>query len=367
MMRHLLFIAILTVGCSTSKGPGLPLGQDTYLPHASLLSVQMDTSIMNSMAKQIEQQEKHKLYSILVARHGQLVFEKYYNGYTRDTPVDIRSATKSITSLLIGIALDKGVLSDVERPIMDHLRDAYPTVHDKDALTLRHLLTMSAGLDCNDHDRRTRGQEDRMYRSQDWVDYFLSLSSVYPPGDTTRYCTGGVVALGEVIAQASSKSVAAFAEQHLFDPLEIENYQWATFDEGTKVDTGGHLHITPQGMAKVGLLVLQQGRWHNEALVPAAWIQRSTEPQTHVDGNPYGFLWWISMVPYGSKTVKVIMARGNGGQAIFIVPEYDLVAVTTAGYYNSEKARIPFDLFFGAILPAVKELQPYLPGLQGKH
>lgn len=359
-VRYAVLLTVFALGCATVKPPSPPLGQDTYVPRATLHSVQMDSSVINNMARQIAQQKKHKLYGIVVVRHGKLVFEEYYNGHTRDTPVDIRSATKSITSILTGIALDQGAIPHVDRPIMDYLRASYPDIQDKDSLSLRHLLTMQTGLDCNDQDRRTRGQEDRMYRSQDWVRYFLSVPAVSSPGQTFSYCTGGVVALGEVLAQATNSSVTDFADRFLFAPLQIENYQWAVFDNEKKVDTGGHLLITPQGLAKIGMLVLQEGRWNDQQLVSAEWIQQATQPQTYIDDNPYGFLWWISTVPYGDKQVEVIMARGNGGQVIFIVPEYQLTAVTTTGYYNSDKARIPFDLFFQAILPSVQELQPYL-------
>lgn len=362
-MRYTFLLVVFVLGCATTKEPRLPLGQDTYLSHATPLAVQMDTTILNSMARQIAAAEKHKLYGILVARHGKLVFEEYYNGHTRDTPVDIRSATKSITSLLAGIAISQGAISDIDQPIMDYLGAAYPDVDDKDRLSVRDLLTMRTGLDCNDHDRRSRGQEDRMYKSNDWVDYFLAVPALEAPGRTSSYCTGGVVALGEVIAQATNQHMTDFADAVLFAPLQIENYEWATFDNGQKVDTGGHLLITPQGLAKIGQLVLQEGRWNDQQLVPADWIRRSTAQQTQMTGNPYGFLWWITMAPYGDKTVKVIMARGNGGQAIFIVPEYDLVTVTTTGYFNSDKARIPFELFFQTILPSVQELQAHLPSL----
>lgn len=362
MIKVLLLALLLNTPTAFGKGLPKPFGQDAPLPTASAESVGLDPAILDAVEQQIAAKKRHKLHSFLVLRHGQLAFEGYYNGYTRDTPHDLRSATKSITSLLTGSAIEQGLLAGVDAPLMDSLGDAYPQVDLPDAIRLRHLLTMSSGLDCHDRDRKTRGQEDRMYRSKDWVEYFLSLSAVHPPGQTTRYCTGGVVALGEAISSEVRRrnlgaDVADFAASTLFGPLGITNYQWARFDEGTKVDTGGHLLLTPQGMIKIGQLVLQGGRWEDRQLISEEWIRHSTREHTRSDGTPYGFLWWLNTVPYGALDVDVIMARGNGGQVIFIVPQFDLVGAATTGYYNSDKAGIVDKLFFKAILPSIEEVR----------
>ncbi|MEM1095664.1 MAG: serine hydrolase [Bacteroidota bacterium] len=355
-MRLLLLALILsTAGCASTAMPE-PFGTDTPLPATTLTAARLDTAVIGSMARQIDAQALD-LHSLLILRGGKLAFEAYYNGYTRHTPHDIRSATKSITSLLTGIAIDQGALGSVDEPLMEHLGAGYPDITDKDDLTLRHLLTMSSGLDCHDRDRTTRGQEDRMYRSKDWVRYFLSLNRTYAPADTTLYCTGGVVALGAAIAAATDQDVAAFADAVLFAPLGIENYQWERFDDGRQVDTGGHLWITPQGLAKIGQLVLQEGTWEDRQLISPAWIAESTKQHTTSDGQRYGYLWWRYHIPYGNTTVEVVNATGNGGQNIFIVPAYDLVVVTTAGYYNSDKAGIPHELMFRGILLAIPEIQ----------
>ena len=195
---------------------------DKPLPTGSMESVGLDSLLLYSVSERLKEENDHKVHSILVARNGVLVFEAYFKGHTRQNPHDLRSATKSITSLLTGIAIDQGILKSVEDPMMDYLSASYPEISDKNDIQLRHLLTMQSGLDCHDSDRKTRGQEDRMYRSRDWVAYFLSLSSTYAPGDSTRYCTGGVVALGEAIAVAADKDFAAFADEMLFAPLGIK-------------------------------------------------------------------------------------------------------------------------------------------------
>ncbi len=361
-MLRLLLPLLLLAGCSSANRVLAPLGEDEPLPTVTPEAVGLDAWYLENAARQLaEREDDHEVHSMLVVRGGRLAFERYYNGHGRDNPHDLRSATKSITSLLTGIAFERGALADTDTPLMYILGDNYPEVKNKGDLTLRHLLTMSSGLDCDDGDRRTRGQEDRMYRSTDWVDYFLSLDRTFAPGDSTRYCTGGVIALGEAIAQSTSQDIATFADETLFRPLGIRNYEWARFDGGRKVDTGGHLLLTPQGMAKIGLLVLNQGRWDGQQVVSADWIEESTQPHTTMRGEPYGYLWWLGPLRYGEKTVDVISARGNGGQAILIVPEYDLVAVFTGGFYNSDRVGAIYEIFYSAVLPSVKELHPYLP------
>ena len=146
----------------------------------------------------------------------------------------------------------------------------------------------------------------------------------------------------------------------LFAPLGINNYRWSRFDKKQKVDTGGHLYLTPQGMMKIGMLVSQRGTWEEQQLVSESWVAESTAPHTNINGNPYGYLWWRNEFQLGQNQVVVLSARGNGGQVIFVVPGYDLVSVFTAGYYNSDDTQAVYDIFFRAILTSLSEL-----GLKG--
>ncbi len=351
-----ILLAALAVSACASTGQVIPqIAQDDPLPTGSADQVRLDLTVLHRVSAELAASDDHEIHSILVVRGGLLAFESYYNGHSRENPHDIRSATKSITSLLVGIAADQGFL-DVEEPVSSHLGSGDGSQSLSNDLLLRHLLTMSSGLDCDDGDRSTRGQEDRMYRSEDWVEYFASLERRYPPGETPRYCTGGVVALGEVVQRAVGKDFEDFAEEVLFQPLGIRNYRWARFDQDRKVDTGGHLLLTPQSMAKIGMLVLQRGKWNGRPIVSETWIHRSTQPGISLRGIPYGYLWWIDTISFGDKQVELIRASGNGGQTIFIVPEFDLVAVFTAGYYNSDRTRAIYELFYNAVMPSIPEI-----------
>lgn len=324
---------------------------------ATPAEVGMDAALLRGAGERLDGERRHGVDSMLVVRRGRLVVERYWNGHDMATLHDLRSATKSITSLLVGIALERGLLRDVHDPVLGYLARAYPDlaadVHSP-PLTLEHLLTMRSGRACDDHDRRSPGQEDRMYRSTDWVRFFLTLPTLEPPGEVARYCTGGVVTLGRVVAEASGAPIAEFAAQHLFGPLGIRAVAWQRFDGGRQTDAGGHLHMRPRAMAKIGQLVLQRGVWDGDDIVSGAWIDTSTAVHTRfaADDRPYGYLWWRAQARLGERSVDVIFADGNGGQYIFVVPALDLVAVFTGHSYNSPAAARPFALLGEYILPA---------------
>lgn len=348
---------ILLAGCASNTTPPEPIAQDDPMPTGTLASVDLLPDYLDKLDADLAGIDDHQLHAILVARHGQLVYERYFNGYGVDTPHDMRSATKSITSLLVGMAIDDGAIVNVDQPMMHFLSDAYTDVNGKDDIQLRHLFTMASGLDCSDRDADSRGQEDRMYRQRDWVGYFLELETERPPGQLPAYCTGGVIALGRVVSVATGEPVDDYAQRKLFEPLGIRNLRWARFDGDSQVDTGGHLLLTPRGLVKIGQLVLQQGQWQGDSLLSPTWISESTTPQVTLDDTPYGYLWWLHEVDYGVQPVRIIAARGNGGQTLFIAPQFDLVAVMTAGYYNDPQAAVVDRIFFNAILPSVPELQ----------
>jgi CubicO group peptidase (beta-lactamase class C family) len=296
-----------------------------------------------------------------VIRHGKLVVEHYWTRDGSNTLHDMRSATKSITSLLVGITIDRGAISGVEEPVMLRLKEAYPSLRNpdpwKDGLTIEQLLLMRTGLACNDWDANSPGNEENMYPRRDWVRFFLDLPVAPFAASFSRYCTAGVVTLGRVVKEATQQPTEQFADEVLLGPLGIRNYCWATFDEGQQIDTGGHLHLRPRDMAKIGQLVLQRGSWHGQQLVSEAWIDQSTQSLTQLnEEQPYGYLWWVRRAPMNDTGVPYVAAEGNGGQYIFVVPSYDLVVVFTGSNYNNERENRPFYILESLILPA------FLPG-----
>ncbi len=316
----------------------------------------MDGELLKKAVSTLPAPEEHGLHSMLVVRHGKLVHEEYWNSYDQDTLQDLRSATKSITALLVGVAIDRQIVKSVSDPLSTYLEGAYPGVSAlRHGISLEHLLTTRSGLACDDRDPKSPGQEDRMYKDRDWVRYFLELPVATPAGTVAHYCTGGAVALGRVLAETSKQSVPAFADATLFKPLGVPDASWADFDEHRQTDTGGHLALCPRDLATIGQLVLQGGMWNGNQLVSRSWIKEATSEHTLIEksNKSYGYLWWRESVPYLGRQLAVIYASGNAGQLVFIVPELDLVSVFTGGNYNSPKAALPFQLYRSYVLPSV--------------
>ncbi|MFZ6750895.1 serine hydrolase domain-containing protein [Undibacterium sp. Ren11W] len=317
--------------------------------------VGMDGSLLARALTDLPAAATHGLASMLVLRQGKPVFEQYWNGYHKDMLHDLRSATKSITALLVGAAIDQHFLSGVDEPLSARLAKLYPDAPGlKQGITLEHVLTMSTGLSCDDRNPDSPGNEDKMYKSADWVRYLLYLSQAAAPGTATHYCTGGAVALGRVIAEASRSSIPEFSKKFLLAPLGISNVQWADFDHQQQTDTGGHLQMRPRDLAKLGQLMIQKGSWKGNQLLSAAWVNTVSSQHVLIDnGWKYGYLWWLRLEPYKGKKLMMHFAWGNGGQYLFIIPELELVVVFTGENYNSDKAERPFTILEQYILPSI--------------
>jgi CubicO group peptidase (beta-lactamase class C family) len=320
---------------------------------ADAAAADMDPALLTDAVNAVQRGEYEGVDSMLVVRHGRLVHEAYFGGFHREKVHDLRSATKSITSMVVGIAIDLGFLEGAGERVLPRLPE-YATHQNPDPrkveIRLEHLLTMTPGLDCNDMDAGSPGKEERMYETKDWVQFVFDLRMVDSPGARWAYCTGGVVTLGAVIANATGQPADAFARETLFAPLGITSYHWEYTPSG-QVDTGGHIHMRPRDMAKLGQLMLNGGTWNGRRLLSEAWIQKSTARQAVQPGAPdYGYLWWRRLTGTGAGC---FFASGNGGQSIIVVPSLDLVVVFTGSYYNKgpDRGHAIFDRF---IVPAVR-------------
>jgi CubicO group peptidase (beta-lactamase class C family) len=339
------------------RTPGERPGEWTPVSPAE---VGMDGEFPHRISMLLQGERGHGIHSMIVVRRGKLVMEEYWSGYDRNTLHDLRSTTKSITSLITGIAIDQGFVRGVSDPMLPYLAAAYPSHRNPDPakqqITLEHLLTMRSGLDCDDSSFLSRGQEDKMYLRREWVQFFLDLPVAQAPGVSSRYGTSGVVALGRVLAAASARPFPQLAQEFLFGPLGIEHYRWSSFGDGRQTDTGGHLYLRPRDAAKIGQLVLQRGQWQGRQIVSPAWIEKSTSMHAQLyEQHPYGYLWWLTQAQFGQKRIPIISAQGNGGQFIFVIPEFELVVVFTGGNYNSPKTYRTFDILSKYVLRAVLE------------
>lgn len=273
---------------------------------------------------------------------------------------DLRSATKSITALLVGIALERGELRSLQTR-MAELLPRHRAVLERDprkaAMTLADLLSMRSGLDCDDWDERSPGHEDKMYEQRDWVAFWAAQPMRASPGERFSYCTGNVLALGQALAHATGQPVDRYAQAHLFGPLGLADVRWQHWDKGREVDTGGHLRLRPDALLRIGQLALARGTHEGRQIVPASWIDAVSEVRTSIPGRTqsYGYLWWLDRTTLpGLPATRLVFALGNGGNLLIVMPELRAVAVFTGTRFNRPDALEPLHWLRDRLLPGLR-------------
>ncbi len=291
-------------------------------------------------------------YSVLVARGGYLVYEAYFNGYQPADTDQVRSVTKSVTSALVGIALERGDLPEIDVRVAD----VFPQIFanganaDKYDLSLRHLLLMRSGLEWNDGDALSlNNRADQMQR-------ILNLPLLHPPGQTWNYSTADSHLISGVFQTLTGRSLRDYADEYLFAPLGMTPGDWNTDYQGYNMGGMG-LALSPRDMAKFGYLYLNNGVWAGQAVVPADWVALTTAPQD-ATVNWYGYQWWRVLDDAGREKYPLFAARGYAGDNIFVYPALDLVIVTktkwrVVGRAADRQSGIMQRLVDEVILPAV--------------
>lgn len=319
-------------------------------------SVGLDPAPLEAAVNAVGTGAYAKVDGIVVVRRGTLVLEAYFDDFERDTLHDLRSATKSMTSALVGIAIDQGRLALDDRVLPRLGGEArFRNVDDrKRAITVEHLLTMTPGLACDDWDGSSPGNEGKMYEERDWLKFIFDQPMLADPGTRWAYCSGGVVSLGAVMGQATGERADAFARRVLFGPLGIERAEW-DYTPLDVVDTGGHIKMRPRDMAKFGQLFLQRGVWKGQRLLSEAYLDRSTSFRVRTsNGLEYGYLWWRRTVYRDVTPISTYFASGNGGQYIVVAPALEMVAVFTGSGYNTAAGNNGLAIFDQYLVPAVR-------------
>lgn len=310
----------------------------------------LDTRLLTALGETIRKGEVQRITSVLVLVDGKLVYEGYFNGAERETQHDVRSASKTVTGMLVGLAIDRGAISGVEAKVFDFFPERQAAIKSSDPrklqVTVEDLLTMSSLLECDDDNQFSSGNEERMYVTEDWLGFFLDLPikgfapwvtkpQDSPYGRSFSYCTAGVFALGAVVERATGRPVPEFAREALFAPLGIEKVGWHTSPLGL-TQTGGGTRFRSRDLAKLGQLSFDGGRWNGRQVISAAWV--ATSMVAHVqasDTDTYGYLWWRRDFVSGDRTFPAVYMSGNGGNKVVVVPSAKLVAVITSTFYNS--------------------------------
>jgi CubicO group peptidase (beta-lactamase class C family) len=308
--------------------------------------VGLDGERLQTMERHIETDLPH-IYSVLIVRYGYLAYERYYQGFHAGFPFEVASITKSITSALVGIALDEGYLQSLDQRVMDFFPDlAAPELDSQTGeLTLRHLLTMTSGYSWS---------EDGPWRwphSGSWFTFALKMTIADSPGARFGYNTPAAHLLSGVLARAAGQSAADFAQAFLFEPLGIARPDWMTDPEG--YTTGAHgLSLRARDLAKFGYLYLNRGQWDGRQVVPAAWVDESTRRQVSggfPQGEDYGYLWWTT----AEAGHPAYFAAGYGGQYVEVIPALDMVVVITSAMddLHVENRRLVADFIVPAARP----------------
>ena len=304
---------MLTVGLLTPAELGLP----GIPPRSAPADFSLDPAAEAA-------QELPRLRSLLVSHHGELILERYFNGASSGRPANIKSASKSVVSALVGIAIERGLIAGVDAPLGAFLPQLRGTKADqrKQQITIEDLLTMRSGLEPTSS--RNYG---RWIYSSNWVRYVLSRPMVSAPGFGMHYSTGNTHLLSAILTKTSGGSTWKFANEALAKPLGMSLARWPRDPQGIYFG-GNDMEMTPRQMMAFGELYVNQGRAGGRQIVPAEWVQASFVPRTRSrwSGRLYGYGWWMREL----AGRRAYYAWGYGGQFIFVLPDLELVVVTTS-------------------------------------
>ena len=308
-----------------------------------------------------------QITSVIVARDDRILYEHYFDAGGADELRNTRSVTKTLAGMLIGVAVDRGLLRADTR-VMPYFKDRLPPANPdprKDRITIEDLLTMSSLVECDDENEYSRGNEERMYLVEDWSKFFLDLPikgfpawqrkpGQAPYGRAWSYCTAGVTLLGPLLERATKKRVPEFAGAMLFAPLGIDAVRWQFQPLGSAM-TGGGLELRSRDLLKLGQLYLNDGRWNGRQVISADWVRRSVSPHANARENTdYGYLWWLETFDANGRKVRTYGMYGTGGNKVFVLPDQKAVVVITSTNYKVPGSSALTDkLFLTQIVPAL--------------
>ncbi|MCP4542198.1 MAG: serine hydrolase [Chloroflexi bacterium] len=375
LLRALLFILLCTIclmSCAPAQPYRMPGQTDDGWQTASLDEVGIDQEKVGQAINRIHNGAYENVHSILIVKDGKLAFEEYFDGHTfaynddqhrgelvdfdMDTTHNLASVTKSFTSALVGIAIDRGFIQGVDEKIFAFFPD-YANLNDerKDEITLEHLLTMTSGLEWNEMELAYSDINNdliQLFRVSDPIEYILAKPIISEPSTEWYYNGGNTNLLGKVIREATGQRMDDFAAEYLFAPLGITDYEWDHINLDM-IHASGNLKLRPRDMAKFGYLFLSGGVWNGEQIISQEWVETSTKEHISTPwGDGYGYQWWLKTYHYGSALVDSFYAVGWGGQRIIVFPSLDMVLVFTGGNYVDQE---PVDeIITRYILPAVR-------------
>jgi len=303
-----------------------PIKIDDGWQISSLAKEGVDEGIINDLMRAVLTGKYPNVRSILLVKNGNIILEEYFYHYHRYVIQDFRSGGKSVTSELVGIAIDKGFIKGVNEKLFDYFPEFEKgTDWDKrkDEILLHHVLNMTWGID------QSGPANHAIWYTENWITDILNLPLVREPGTQFEYHSAAPALFGPIIEHTSGISVSEFARKYLFEPLNISHYQWYIFPDGSEM-TAGALWMRPRDMAKFGYLILSGGQWHGKQILSEEWINKSTSAHISAGGYDYGYYWWLGKLNKENEIIESIMASGYGGQRVYVIPKLNLLAVFTS-------------------------------------
>ncbi|MDY6792380.1 MAG: serine hydrolase [Thermodesulfobacteriota bacterium] len=316
-----------------------------------------------SIADEFIQNRLPDAFSLLVVKNGYLVFEKYYSWGSPEKYAVVHSVTKSVTSALIGISLKKGYLNSVDQRLIEFFPQYFNGEVDprKKKITVRHLLTMSAGFQWDDRGPSMRN----WYTSPDWLKFAIQLPQEKNPGDEFNYNSSTSHLLSAILSKSTKTTALYFAKRNLFEPLGIQSAYWHQDPQGYHIGGFG-LGLSARDLAKLGFLYLNNGYWNGQSIVPEYWVKQSTAQQIQAIRHPiygpfgYGYQWWVKKVD-GCSSYR---AWGRRGQFIVVVPELDLVIAVTSETRPHPPTSIHYSPLFDLVASSVQRKRPVKESLK---
>jgi CubicO group peptidase (beta-lactamase class C family) len=319
----------------------------------------------SSLRQQIVENEYPNIDGVIVSQHGAIIIEEYFNGFKRSTKHQTRSSFKSITSLLVGIAVDQNLFA-VEDEIGQYIIEWKNDPRAK--ITIKDLLEMKSGLACENFFDRGPDCETEMYDSEDWLAYILDIPLRYEPGLEWEYTSMEPELLGIIISRTSNMTLMEFADKFLFEPIGIKQIEWEITPDGRGYAAGSS-SMKPSDMLKIAQLVKCKGNWLGRQIISEKWIKESTRCETIVDMSflfwsgmentiyasaRYGYLWYKELLEYEDIRTEVLFASGNGGQYMMVLEDYDAVIVFTGSNYGNWRGKLPFEILLKYIVPVLE-------------
>jgi CubicO group peptidase (beta-lactamase class C family) len=379
MKKHILTVLLLIATAGAQAQPaetcGAPAALDDGWTIAKAEDVGLDRAQLCDLESFLKQWPTANIHALVAVRHGKLVLEHYRTGkdlrfageergMVRFTPTekhDVRSISKSVTGLLVGIALAEGRYPALDSAVIDSFPEyAELRTSENARITFRHLLTMAHGMKWDESLawQSPFNTERLMFQATDPYRYIFEQPMAAAPGTVFNYSGGASSLLGRTLAKATGRRIDDYAREKLFGPLDITDFEWGTFEGSKEIAAFGGLRLRPRDLAKIGQLMASGGRWNGRQVVPADWIAESVKPRLNTDGSVlyYGYQWWLGRSLLRGRDLSWIGGIGLGGQRLYVVPQLDLVvAINSAHYGNSLQGVIPISILNRFVLPAVKD------------